>query len=576
MATLFCLLATACSGGGGSAGGGGGGGGSAARTDLLLTDAALDDLLAFRTTVSELRLRRQGGGTSANLLAAPLPVEFLGLEGVLGFASISDLTSGVWIGARVAFEPGSYEAVTRDGTPVAVVASWDVLDVDFAAPLQLDDSGYRRIEIDLDLGASLSGEVGSPPIAFAPSGLARIDDGSSSGTIDEIRGLVTSASAPDSLVVDAFADDDLTVPLGEVTVRVGAGTLLVGDDGAPLPSVGAFFSALTAGATLVEVHGRLGLGGRVDATRVEIEDHSGGSGSSSLVKIEGLVLGVGPGGTFELLIQEIEKGQAIASPVLEQMGSPASITVSFDAGTHFYLDADHGGGSEDSVPSDASQLAVGRRVKVGFADFLAEPFPAHKVEIESTHAEFEGSIVDASGLPASMVIHLHHSEPAILSGDVDSDQTDVTVTLAGSHFLLDTHGHPSLTVGDLLVGMKVEVKGTLSGPSGAPTITAWRTKVHAGRLDGALVTGVQPGDATFTTLGGDVDDPFGGGVTPGPMLVHVEPEAEFDGDAEDAASFYALFQNLAEGETLEVRVEGIGTGATDEVRAFEIDVKLRD
>jgi hypothetical protein len=63
-------------------------------------------------------------------------------------------------------------------------------------------------------------------------------------------------------------------------------------------------------------------------------------------------------------------------PVLSILGDPASITVGIDAGTLFFLE-------QDEIVAE-SALAVGQTVEIKFATFTAEPFPAFKVEIETS------------------------------------------------------------------------------------------------------------------------------------------------------------------------------------------------
>ena len=59
----------------------GGGGGDTISSDFLITDGPVDHLLAFEATVDALRLVRTDGVLTSNLLAGPVPTEFLGLQG---------------------------------------------------------------------------------------------------------------------------------------------------------------------------------------------------------------------------------------------------------------------------------------------------------------------------------------------------------------------------------------------------------------------------------------------------------------------------------------------------------------
>jgi hypothetical protein len=546
------------------AGGGGGSSGAQASGDFLITDAPRDDLLSFAATIDALRLERSDGTLGGDLLAVDVTVEFLGLDGAFAWLAGAALAPGSYSAVEVSFEPFGYAARAMDGSSVTVNALSDVLRVELAAPLVVDANGYARFEIDLDLLAALDGDVASGTIVFDPVGSLSSNDGSEDAPIDEIKGIVRSADAlAGTLVLDAFVDDQQTIPLGEVTVQVGPSALLLDDDGTVFSSRDAFFAALVPDTTLLEVHGALSADGQVDATRIEVEDGIGGG--SALVRIEGLIVGLGAS-DLELLIIEIEDGAAVAAPVLAALGDPSSILCSFDASTVFLLE-------EDQLTTSAS-LAVGQEVKARFLEFASEPFPVREVEIEGANPEFEGVITDLSGLPDTFVIHLVGDEPAILSGDVASTATDVTVSIDGAPLFLDVESEPNLSSSDLLVGLKVQPEGTLSGPPDAPAIAAAKIKIFAGRLRDADVQAVDSLAATFDTVGGEIDDPFGETISPGPLHVVLDPSCAFEGDASSSASFFALFDGLGSTQTLRVEVGGRGTGAPSEIRAYEIEVMV--
>ncbi len=552
-------------------GGGGGGGSSAAGADVFATDATVDGLLGFRIELESLRLRRTDATLTADLLSDPVTVEFLELEERLRWLVRGTLPAGTYDAAVVDFTPSSASAVAEDGSPVAVLAATDRWVAPFDAPLVVSGA-YQRLELDLRLDDSLQGDASSGSIDFSPLGVSSGSSGSSAATIDEVQGtLVSLDAAQDRLVLDALVDDDPPLALGELTVDVPATALLLAEDGSAFASRAAFYASLVAGATRLEVHGRVGAGGRVDATRIEVEDALGGGGPLA-VEIEGVVAAIDAGNGFTLVIREVEKGRAIAGPVLAGLGNPGSIEIAYDAGTVFVL---HDDASGDRLTTDAS-LAVGQRVDVSFETFLSEPFPARRVEIRDEGADIEGVVTDVSGLPASFVMHVDGDEPAVTSGAVASSATDVQVDASQSAFRLQVHEKPALAAEDLLVGLRIEVRGALSGAPSAPTLAATLVKVKPGRLDDATVTGVDAGAGTFTTSGGDVEDPFGGGIGPGPLVCTVPTGARFEGDASDLADLAALFAGLGAGETLEVRVEGLATGEPSTIAAWEIDARVRD
>ncbi len=547
---------------------GGGGGSGVATVDVLITDAAADDLLSFTATIESLRLQREGGSFTSDLLTSR-EFDFLGLEDDFTLlARNTAIAVGNFTGAEIAFTPGSYAALAEDGSPVAVNSVSDTLLVPLPVTLNLTDDEYARFQLDLDLAGALTGDVSSGTIDFDPQGLCTTDDGTNDAPIDEVKGIVVTSNGVDSFVIDGFVGDEVQVDLGQVTVATGAGTLFLDDDGTELSSP-QFFAALVPGSSLLEVHGDLAAGGVVNATRVEIEDQNGGAGSNDLVRIEGVVQTIGVD-LFDLQVIEVEDGGVVADPILGALSGPDVISVSFDPTTVFLLE-------EDQV-ADSADLATGQKVKVKFSTFATEPFPASRVEIEDDNSEFEGVSTDVTGLPADFIVHLDADDPAIVAGLVTDVNTDVTVDLTGSTIVLDTVQQPALLPADILIELEVEPLGKLAGPPTGPTITAIETKVTPGKLDKAAVTTVDEIDRFFITTGGDIEDPFGKDVDPGPQKVLLEPTGVvvFEGDVDTEAEFFALFIALPPPTLVEVTVRGIGAGGItiNEIRAFEIDVQV--
>jgi len=563
LAAALVSFSAACS----SGGGGGGDASAAATTDFLIQDAPADDLSAFEATVTELRLVDPQGATSSNLLSPSVRLEFLGLQQSSAWLASLTPPPGTWSGVQVTFAGGSVVARAADGSLVPILVAGTMLDVAFAQDLVLDAAGYQRVEIDLDLVDSLVGDVAAPPITFAPSGSVATSSGSNGLPIDEIKGVVTTvAPASSMLTIDAFVDGDLNVPLGPVDVRVTGQTLLLMENGAPFSSSGAFFSSLVSNQTFLEVHGAL-VAGDVTATRIEVEDQVGGGGAPNEVEIEGRVVDLDAGAsTFDLLILEIEKGASIAGPVLATLGNPAVIQIAWDATTLFVED-------DTNQLSSSAALRVGARVDVKLPTFVSEPFLAREVEIDDQNVEHEGFVHDVSGLPSSMIVRLENSAPAILAGLVQSTSTDVFVDTSAASFSLDVDGEPALAPAAIPTGVRVDVYGDLSGPPTAPTITASRVEIRPGRFRG-VVMAANAGLSFFQAGVDSLDDPFGSNVGGGPFDVLIQPGARFDGDASSEAQFFGLFTNLSAGETLEVEVEGLGTGNANEIAAFEVDADV--
>lgn len=558
-------LLPACGGGGGS----GGGTAGFSNVDLLLTDTPADDLLSFRATVEEVHLVIEGGGESANLLAGPVTLDLLALQGTFAWMVSQDVPEGTYTGVRLVFTPGSYDARSNDGATVAVAAANDEVTLPFATPLVVTASGYKKLVVDFDLASSLSGLVTAPPIAFDPQGSASDDSSTSTHALDELKGTVqTHDAAASTLVVDATVDADGTVALGPVLVRVTSTTLLVTDDGSTFASRTAFFDALVDATTHLEVHGNL-VSGAVTATRIEIEDNEAGGGEDNLVKMTGLVLAV-DAGEFDMSIGAVEQGAAIVAAA--HGGSiPATQTVTFDETTLFF-------GSDGTITTSTA-LVIGAHVKAKFATYANAPFLASRVEVEDEGDEVEnqGAITSLAGLAAlapSFTVHLASTSPAVLGGQVATNSTDVEVTLGSSTIRLDTEGRPTIANGELQTTLNVSVQGAVGGTPEVPTIDASEIEVHAGELSDALVETIDSSAGTFTTSGGSIEEPFGPDVSEGPQSVLLAANCVFTGDATTRAGFWALFQGLDAFHFLEVRVQGLGTGTVNEVRAYEVRARV--
>ncbi|HIG85645.1 MAG TPA: hypothetical protein EYQ25_01245 [Planctomycetes bacterium] len=563
--TVFLALAcTACGGGAGGPGGSSLGAG-AGSGDFLVQDAPIPGLLAFQGTVTELHLELIGGGSTVNLLPTPVDVEFLGLQGTLGWlSSLESVPQGTFSGLRLVFQPGAYIARANNGSDVAVVATADELLVTFPAPQTVDGSAYHRFEIDLNLEDSLSGEIASPPLNFDPVGTALAGNGQLATDIDEIKGVITGFDPANlAFVMDAFVDDDYLLPLGPVTVTVNSATLVFQENGLPFSSIASLFAAMTVGQTAVEVHGQLGANRVVAATKVEVEDQDAGATGGSKVKIEGLIAALVPGVSFDLTIREIEGAEATATPIL---AGSTTITVTFDASTRFF--------SEDVLLNDSSLLALGQEVKVEFADFISAPFPADKVEIENVYPQFEGTITDVSGLPNSLTVNLILLDPAVLSGQVTSDSISVIVDLSVSGLALDTDNEPDLAGVTLLPGLEIEMEGSISGDPGSPTISSVKTEVEPGKLKDALVATIDELASSFTVTGAVIKDPFGGNLAGGSLAVLLDPVCVYDGDVLSEAQLFAAFNALAPGEVLEVEIKGLATANVGELVAYELKAKV--
>ena len=77
-------------------------------------------------------------------------------------------------------------------------------------------------------------------------------------------------------------------------------------------------------------------------------------------------------------------------------------------------------------------------------------------------------------------------------------------------------------------------------------------------------------DVTMSSL----DDPFATNVTLGNCAVNFATGCVFDDEASTESELYALFSNLQVGESLEVRVYGLGTATPNVIDCHEIRAKV--
>ena len=556
------LLTLGCGGDGDDDGGGSS---VTVSTDLLITDATVDGLLSFTVKVQSMRLVNSAtGALTPNVLAEDLSIELIGAGLAPRWVSRARLPVGTYSGVQATLEDiPTPIALNLAGAPVAVTQVASTFTTNFAAPLTVAAGNFPRIVLDIDLSASLTGDVATPPIVFNPTGIVTTQANATLPIgIDEIEGVVRSVNSTTDFVVDAFADDDRTVALGQVTITPSPTALLLDDSGVAYANVGAFFAALTPNVANVEVHGSLVNGG-IFASRIEVED--AGAGVAYTVKLEGIAQNVDTTtNTFDLLVIEVEKGGSIANPQLLVLGNP--IVCDYDDATTLFL-------LDENVPTTETSLVSGQRIKAKFASFTAEPFRAVAVEVEG-QPEFEGVIMSVAGLPNTIVMHLLPGNLA-LGGSVATTTTDVTVDLTGSSLFLDTEGDPVLTPSQLKTGLRLEVRGAISGPNTAPMVVADRTKIHAGRARG-FVTSVSPNVNQFTFTIAQIEDSFGTSVTVGPATATINASCFFSDEAESEQAFYDLFSGLAQGESLEVEVHGLGLSNSNEIEAYEIEAEIDD
>lgn len=545
------LLAAACGGGGGGApfapltGG----------TDALFRGGASADYLSVELTLAEVKLVADDGASTVNLLDAPMQVEFVGLEEVSLLVASDQLPVGTYPSADIRFAQGSLEVKDKAGAAVFVVENGMTLATDFDQPVVVQDGGYLRFEVELDLVESLDGDLSAQPVHFDAVGSASVVPPPTTLALEEFQGLVVGASLADSeLQVEAFSQGQ---PVGPVTVLIDDDTVLLDLFDVAFPDQASFFAAMKLGLTVVEVEGDLLGSGELDASRVEILDQAGGGPDA--VEIEGLVLYIDSvANEMVLLIQDIVGGQELADSVLEGIGDPSSIDVDL-AGAGFCDDLGN--------PVAPGALAVGQMVQVEFDSFVSPPFPAAKVAIDDLEVELTGIIEDVADLPDSFVLRVDDDEPGMGGQSVTIHLDD------DSDLFLDIQFKPSILVEELVVGMKAAVKGTFDDDPlvvADDGIVASSVKVHHGHLIKADVDTIDEENSTFTTSQGKIVQTFGNLVAAGALTVEIAPGCLFKQDASSEAGFFAL---AAAGADLDIKIKGIGSPDSGVIRAYEIKAK---
>lgn len=578
----LAVLASGCSDDDDDGDSGGGPATVEGTTAVVVGSTPDPDFASVETTIDSIVFVDSQGNATPNLTDREVTIDLMRVDQQAAWLAAVKPPAGEY--EMVQLRVRAVRARLEDGSDAGVTISSETLGATLADPLVLTSSDMRVVQIDWDVVESFEDSSG-PTLTFTPFGTAFV--AADPVTVDELQGVVIDARPASSVfTIDAFADGDRTVDLGEIDVLVQDDTLLVDDRGLVFASEADFFEQIQLGSSEVEVHGTLVGDGRVEADRVElstipstgapvvivgrvlfVDDDDSGS--------EEVIIGtqnVGPVGTggddggsagggtdpeagqFVLLIEGIPSGSEVAQPVLDSIGDPSSIDVAWNQGTLFFVG--------NQIVS-AAELRAGQDVRVQFELFDEPPFLASQVEIQRLTASFEGVIVDDSGRPDSIVVDV--------SGQSGAD--DVLVPLDGAELCLDIQGGPELDPFHLVSGMRVRVDGAMN-PAG-DELDATKITVHHGHLIKANVSGVDAGNASFTTSSSQIVQTFGDLITDGPLTVEIDPQAIFKQDARDLESFFQLFQNLQSDETLEVKVKGVGSGDADRVVAFEVKAKVR-
>jgi hypothetical protein len=556
LAITACLVVAACSGGGSSSGGHS----NSATFDLLIGDAPVDSLSSLEVQVTGVHLVRADGSETPNLVGASRNVNLLDLATESALLEVAQARAGDYLGARVDLDEHSIRARNVSGAPVPMRMLGSSVSDRLPATLQASAGDVVKLHLEIEVENSVSDDSNNPGgYVFTPvlelSHRQGTDD-----LLEEIHGHVIRTDAQSRRLVVDLVDEETGNPYGRIDLLIDDQTVLFDDNSNVFSQEATFFAAAVPG-TRVEADGLLRDGGVFLATYVKIENDI-----DDVAKIEGTITQLDlVSSILRLRIKEVEKGRELVNPVLQGLGNPAEIDVDFLRAS-FLL--------EDSNPRTASpsDLAIGQEVKVKFSAFLTPPFPAQEIEIEDENPQFEGTIVDLSGLPGFFRMNLFSTDPAVVSGQVESTSTEVQVFLdASDPIWLKVDHQPILPLAALHPGLKVRVEGALSGSPSAPVVDAADVRVQPGRLEGTVLVG-DPSTNTFHVDIDDLKSPFGVPL-PDPVVALFANPTQVDGDVSDVPSFFGLLEQLDSGG-LEIRLAGIAGGMSG-VQCHELEVRIR-
>ena len=536
---LFAILASSlgCSRGGG---GGAAATGATVTAALLVTDAPADDFSVFEITIEKVQTLLSDGSVSENVLPRPFSVNLLEHYGSFRLLGSFQFRQGA-TGVQVTISP-IVNALDEEGNPLAVQATSTVASDSFAAPL--DAAANVAIEFPLDeetLEPSPSGGY-----EYAPA--ISLVEGEPSCHLEDLRGRVIAEAPLNSSFLIAIRDGDGDDEFGTALVLADASTMLSGPDGALFANPAAFFLALETG-NVVEVEGPMKADGTILATAVQIED------PLVVAKIRGTIVDLDQaGGTLQLRIHRIAKGKAIVLPVLEALGNPHEIAVSYDAATVVFLYGPGGG------PVGSQGLAVGEFVTARFTAFAAPPpFYAKAVVIHGGGPIYFAQILDVSGLPSSIQVQLSAKHPLVKKG-ILQQQATVDLTGPGPLVFLGIPWIFPLNPNDLLAGQEIFIRGPVSGAA-LNTIDALAIRVRPGYLKGTVLS-EDPLSKSFVASYTSILVPFGG-ATANPVTVSLHTPAILLGKFGGLLPPFLFFLQMQPGDVVKVRGIGKADGSVE-------------
>ncbi|MFQ5750104.1 MAG: DUF4382 domain-containing protein, partial [Planctomycetota bacterium] len=506
-------------------------------------DSPIDGLSSVSLTITAVTLKRADGTFTANLLSSPRTFNFLGLARRQAILSQSELPADTYREISVTVDPNSVSAGDLNGAvvPVAVASGTDSdgFSGSGSSRLKVVEGKFKTVSIDLDLANSLDNDPNVPGGLILDLRIRGRQE-TADVELDSFRGEVISVNRAGSSFILKVEDDDApNDSFGRATVKVQDGDFLADAQGVSLATADAFLAALSPG-TEVEGKGSMSPSGGIDASILRIEDDL-----EFRVKLKGRIDAIdNVAGTFDLLLKEIDKGRDLAQPVLDNLGDPGVLTISFQPNTPVI-------GEEGGNPLTPASLLPGLEVAVRLASIQAPmPFPAAAIEVDEVEIGYEGSITDIAGLPISFQITLDPEDPAVVNGLVTGP---VTVDLSGipaPGISLDVNGSPDLAALDLLINLGISVEGSLAGDPSAATLTPSRVEVEPGELEG-IVSAVNSAASTLTVDVIESEDPFGGSSLGSVVTLQVPAAALLEGQngGVTMADIASMFNNLQAGET---------------------------
>src|SRR5690349_1246785 len=203
------------------------------------TDAASDKVDSFRVTVTAVDVRKSNS-TLVHALAGPVTVDLADLTETGQLLNSATATIGNYMGVEITLDMSTAECLLAgQSAPAAITNDQGTA---FAAPLviplnmppylSLGAAAHKLIELDLDLGQSLSIDTTANKVEFAPAFVVRIVEAQQKPVC--LAGVLASVDVPgSSFVVDL--QDENQVLVGSVTC-IGDGATVFQTDG--LPSTG--------------------------------------------------------------------------------------------------------------------------------------------------------------------------------------------------------------------------------------------------------------------------------------------------------------------------------------------------